>query len=146
MTSLSKKLIFKMKSLWFVVYDTCKALYYNCSYAYVDPPQFLPSLLETGESGYVAVSIGGFKARISTGSVVVVYCNVTGIDIPSIEWFKDDTQISSGGKLSITRSSSHSHITEVLTINNFQPQDAGIYQCLATNIAGSVSGNITLRS
>ena len=106
----------------------------------------MPSLLGTDESGDVAVSIGGLRTRISTGSVVVVYCNVTGIDIPSIEWFKDDTQISSGGKLSISNSSSHSHIIEILTIHNFQPRDAGIYQCLAINIAGSVSGNITLRS
>ncbi|XP_065906698.1 uncharacterized protein [Dysidea avara] len=112
-----------------------------------DPSQILPSLLATPEPGQVVVSIGiHTEATVNTGATVFVYCNVTGVDTPTIEWFKDVILISNSTNFNISSTSSDSYIIEVLTIDSFQPRDAGIYQCVATNIAGADSGNITLLS
>ena len=90
------------------------------------------------------VSVGrSITDRIRNGSVVLVHCNVTGVNIPTIEWFKDDTVITTNSKLII---SSSLYVAEVLIISSFQPQDSGTYKCVASNVAGVASENITLES
>jgi len=116
------------------------AIFFVC----IDPPQILPSHLSTPESGQLVVSIGvDTEVTVYTGATVLVYCNVSGT--PTIEWFKDGIQ-KQRGVYTVSISSSHLYTTKVLTINNFQPQNTGIYKCVATNIAGTDSGNVTLKS
>jgi len=116
-------------------------------YAYIDPPQILPVLLTAPEPGQVVVRIGiHTKFTVSTGATVLVYCNATGIDIPTIEWFKDGMPVNSGRNITVRTTSSHLYIAEVLTFNNFQPRDAGLYKCQAANTAGIDSRNVTLQS
>jgi len=119
-------------------------------YAYIDPPQILLSQLPTPEPGQVVVSTTGVlpqEVTVSTGSVVLVYCNATGVDTPNIMWFKGEGMlVSSGEKFAISTTSSQSFITEVLTIDNFQPRDAEVYTCAAINIAGSIGGRVILLS
>ena len=64
---------------------------------------------------------------------------MTDTDNTTILWYSNEDGfklITSGGKFNISSSTSHSFKTGVLIINNFQPQDAGVYLCYATNIAG----------
>ena len=97
---------------------------------------------QANESGNVVVSVGrSLRDRIRNGSVVLVYCNVTGVSIPTIEWFEDGTVVTTNSKLII---SSSSYVAEILIISNFQPKDSGTYECVASNVAGVISENITL--
>ena len=117
---------------------------YAIRFVCIDPPQILPSHLTTPELGQLVVSIGVHtEVTVYTGATVLVYCNVTGT--PTIEWFKDGIQ-KQRDVYTVSISSSHLYTTKVLTIYNFQPRNTGIYKCVATNIAGIDSGNVTLRS
>ena len=90
-----------------------------------------------------------YSVTVSTGSTVLIFCNVTDTANSTIQWyiFEDGVKlITSGGKFNISSSTSHSFKTELLTISNFQPQDAGFYACYATNIAGTNRLGVTLQS
>lgn len=70
-----------------------------------------------------------------------------GVDTPKVEWFKDGTLVNDTDKIKVSTIPSYVCVTciiRLLEIRNFQPHDAGIYKCVATNVVGMASGNITL--
>ena len=111
-----------------------------------EPPQILPDPIPTPPPNTTVVSTGRPEETIvETGTIVTIYCPTTGVDTPTIRWFKDGTVITSGGRFTIiTTQLATEPITGVLMIKNFQPGDAGTYSCTATNIAGSGNGYTTL--
>uniref|UniRef100_A0A2A4JBT0 Hemolin n=1 Tax=Heliothis virescens TaxID=7102 RepID=A0A2A4JBT0_HELVI len=81
-------------------------------------------------------------------STIVLDCNVQGIPLPSITWYKDAKKIASvgadaeesdnpdaddgGGRYRV-------EVDRSLVINNLKMEDTGIYQCIASNEAGESS-------
>ena len=115
-----------------------------------EPPQILPIPFPTPPPGDpdIAVSTGQpMNATITTGSSVTIYCPSSGIDTPGIEWFRNGVMVVAGGRFTIsTTTLPGAVITSVLTIDDFQPTDAGTYTCSAINVVGSDDGSTTLLS
>ncbi|KAK6627574.1 hypothetical protein RUM44_010052 [Polyplax serrata] len=73
-----------------------------------------------------------------TGDTVHLYCNADGDPRPQISWLFGENYITP----------SHKHRFEAdgtLTIFSVQPQDSGIYRCVASNSFGSISSVSRLR-
>ena len=112
-----------------------------------EPPQILPASFPTPPPGGITISTGRpTNTTVNTGTDVIIYCPTNGIDTPSIEWFKDDTRVVSGGRITIsTTRLPNTAITGILTIDDFQPSYAGTYNCQADNVAGTANSSIVLQ-
>ncbi|XP_077188775.1 hemicentin-1 isoform X2 [Paroedura picta] len=75
---------------------------------------------------------------IALGDTTVMECKTTGIPPPQVKWFKGDLELRASEFLIIDIHRGQ------LKIQETQDLDAGDYMCVATNVAGSVSGKITL--
>jgi len=64
----------------------------------------------------------------------VLECGASGTPQPSIAWYKDETQITLGGRI-VQGASGNLQISDV---RSSEPSDAGFYHCVASNTAGSV--------
>lgn len=79
-------------------------------------------------------------------STAPLLCGATGIPIPNISWYFNNTKLANNGKYIISISIHPSSIRNTLIILMLSSYDAGMYTCKATNIAGSVisSGTVTV--
>lgn len=67
--------------------------------------------------------------HVDIGSKLTWRCEATAMPEPVYEWYKDGVRLSNiPGKLNIVRN--------VLTLQNLQTTDNGMYQCSAENIYG----------
>lgn len=87
-------------------------------------------------------------------NTIVMECDVQGIPLPSITWYKNAKKIGSVGS-----ENSENEILDVddgggryrveidrsLIITNLKMEDMGVYQCIASNEAGEASMNTWLR-
>ncbi|XP_062437683.1 hemicentin-1 [Rhea pennata] len=77
--------------------------------------------------------------KVHVGHRVDIPCSAQGIPPPTITWFKGrSTMLMDGGQFI------HSP-DGVLSISKVQLPDAGIYKCVASNVAGSDTSEITLQ-
>ena len=114
-----------------------------------EPPQILPASFPTPPPGGITISTGRpTNTTVNTGTDVIIYCPTSGNDIPHIRWFKDGRRVVSGDRITIsTTRLPDTAITGVfLAIDNFQPSDAGTYNCRADNVAGIADSSIVLQS
>lgn len=88
------------------------------------------------------------------GNTVVLECNVEGIPLPSITWYKDAKKIASvGAEVGETDNGDvddgggryRVELDRSLIINDLKMEDMGIYQCIASNEAGEASINTWLK-
>ena len=113
-----------------------------------EPPQVVPIDFPTPPPDEVGVSTGmpDDMMTVDTGTTVTIYCPLTGANIPSVMWFKDNVMFTAGGRISIsTTTLPGADITSVVTITDFQPKDAGVYRCTGNNVVGVDSGQVTLQ-
>ena len=68
-------------------------------------------------------------------SNIVLWCSSTGIPTPTIHWEKDGEVFSAGGSRRVNSSQPGQ---SQLEIGILLLSDAGVYTCIATNIAGDV--------
>ena len=111
-----------------------------------EPPQILPIPFPTPRPGETTVSTGQpMNTTITPGTDVTIYCPSSGIDIPSIEWFRNGVMVVVGGRFTIsTTTLPGAVITSVLSIDDFQGSDAGTYTCTSTNVVSLADGGTTL--
>ena len=67
-------------------------------------------------------------------------CSFTGVPAPEIHWEKDGSVFLLGEGRRIINSTGRSQ----LEINNLALNDAGVYSCSVTNVAGNVTKNVRL--
>lgn len=81
-----------------------------------EPPEILPIPFLTGPPSVTTVSTGiPSITPINTGLSVTIYCPSSGIDTPTIAWYKDGTMITSSGRFTLsTTMLGIEHITSVL--------------------------------
>ncbi|KAA0722521.1 Protein sidekick-1 [Triplophysa tibetana] len=69
---------------------------------------------------------------------IELQCQVKGVPVPKLEWFKDAVPLS---KLNNTR---YKLISMILQVRKVQPDDTGIFQCFAENTAGQIQAYTNL--
>lgn len=84
----------------------------------------------------VSVSVSPNNATASPGDDVKITCTSRGKPRPAVEWYKDDSFISSQGRMRVSRTS--------VIISQVQPSDSGYYQCQARHNYGSASDKMYL--
>lgn len=85
-----------------------------------DPPEIINSSLP-----YQAVSLG---------NNLTLTCELDGVPTPDIQWVQNGVVVSSGSAVTIIISNELSSFT----LENFQRNHAGTYECNASNIVGSI--------
>ncbi|XP_060132638.1 hemicentin-1 isoform X1 [Zootoca vivipara] len=96
---------------------------------------------ETSTLTYIEVpklTVVQSELLIALGDTTVMECKSTGVPPPQVKWFKGDLELRASDFLIID------FHRGLLKIQETQDLDAGDYMCVATNIAGSTSGKITL--
>uniref|UniRef100_A0A8C0VE26 Ig-like domain-containing protein n=1 Tax=Cyanistes caeruleus TaxID=156563 RepID=A0A8C0VE26_CYACU len=77
--------------------------------------------------------------KVQAGQQVELPCSVQGVPAPSVSWFRGTGAVpTDGGKFAQSPDGA-------LGINSIQLPDAGLYTCVATNIAGSDTVEVTVQ-
>ncbi|PIK50130.1 putative hemicentin-2 [Apostichopus japonicus] len=79
------------------------------------------------------VEVFPVEVTLDLGSNVVLHCSASGDPTPTLEWEKDDKEFVLTDNVKILTNFS-------LEIRNFRRENAGSYQCMARNEAGSTQG------
>lgn len=122
---------------------TCQARLRTGGYAIVSSSAYVTVLEKP-------VFISNLKSETfgEFGSTIVLECNVHGIPLPGITWYKDAKKIASVGADAENSDNPDAddgggryrvEVDRSLFINNLKMEDTGIYQCIASNEAGETS-------
>lgn len=76
--------------------------------------------------------------KVQIGQRVDIACSAQGTPLPVITWLKGGSAVLGDGAQRV------SHPDGTLSISRAVPSDAGVYTCVATNIAGSDDAEIAL--
>ena len=93
---------------------------------------------------YLVITMEVQDGNYIENSRAPLLCRATGVPIPDISWYFNNTKLTNNGKY-IIPTSTHPGMGSTLIIL-LSSYDAGTYTCKATNIAGSVtsSGTVTV--
>ena len=69
-------------------------------------------------------------------------CTIAGVPTPTVTWYHDNMQLTTGGTITITRVSPS---TATLTISSLAVGDTGMYQCMASNVVGRTQASWALQ-
>ena len=78
------------------------------------------------------------KYKKQQGATIILFCDVTGTPEPSGLWTKDNIELRSSSRLTISQDKKE------VEIRNLQRSDGGTYSCVFTNTIGSISQRIDL--
>ena len=103
---------------------------------------------------YIAVAVVIITSpqtqNVTIGESFMLICNATGYPVPSIEWTLNGTSyiIRDSSVTSITLTKGLRSNTSVVTVTNATTNDAGIYECIATNVVNTDTqdANVILQS
>ena len=81
-----------------------------------------------------------------SGSQLILSCNATGDPIPFIEWRRNGRVYTNSENVRVTSQSivMLNLAVSSLTVSSITPDDIGVYECVAINVLGIVSKNITV--
>ncbi|XP_045484636.1 hemicentin-1-like [Pieris rapae] len=74
------------------------------------------------------------KASVIVGELVSIDCDVIGLPLPSVRWFYEGWEITSGGRYNIYRNHTLSFIATI--------SDTGVYKCEASNRLGDANKEV----
>jgi len=70
---------------------------------------------------------------------ILMSCEVTGIPAPQVTWFSQGTDV-----MDANRTGWRVLANGALRIDHVTTEDAGMYECVATNVAGNATMAVTL--
>ena len=73
---------------------------------------------------------------VPVGGSVSLPCEVTGTPPPVVTWYKENEALAVTNSMVI--------LPEALDIYRVRPFDSGVYQCVATNVAGNITKSFRL--
>ena len=73
---------------------------------------------------------------VPVGGTISLPCEVSGTPPPVVTWYKESE--------SLTLTNSMAILPEALEIHRVRPFDSGVYQCVATNVAGNITKSFRL--
>ncbi|XP_071421021.1 hemicentin-1 [Pithys albifrons albifrons] len=77
--------------------------------------------------------------KVQAGQRVEMPCSAQGVPVPSVSWFRGGSAVPvAGGHFGRSPAGA-------LTISSVQPLDSGVYQCVASNAAGTDTMEVTLQ-
>ncbi|XP_053341492.1 hemicentin-1 [Clarias gariepinus] len=76
---------------------------------------------------------------ILAGYQIQMQCKATGSPVPAMTWYKDSRPLTSAAGVSILNRG------QVLEIDRAQVSDAGLYKCVAVNVAGTAELTLSLQ-
>ncbi|MCJ8749980.1 hypothetical protein PDJAM_G00193750 [Pangasius djambal] len=76
---------------------------------------------------------------ILAGYQIQLQCKATGRPVPAMTWYKDNRPLTSAAGVSILNRG------QVLEIDRAQVSDAGLYKCVAVNVAGTADLTLSLQ-
>ena len=74
------------------------------------------------------------NVSVLTGESVTISCNITALPRPEVTWLRDDEIVEYNQRLQLLEDGS-------LYISDVMLTDDGLYQCVATNVNGSVESD-----
>ncbi|XP_042192252.1 muscle M-line assembly protein unc-89-like [Callorhinchus milii] len=77
-----------------------------------------------------------FDLEIPEKTDAIFECSVTGIPIPEVMWFKDDSRITSDGKKYIIMADNSNHCLKITSVGS---SDSGTYKCKTINSVGETT-------
>ena len=79
------------------------------------------------------------EVAVTVGSRAVLVCDADGLPKPDITWMKDGTELAttSGSQYTVQRTGS-------LQLSEVTVNDSGLYECIATNDAGTARRQVVL--
>ena len=76
------------------------------------------------------------------GQSVSFTCVVSGVPTPTVTWYHNGAQLSTGGEISIRRNSPN---VSVLFLSSLAVNQTGMYQCFASNVVGRTQASWALQ-
>ncbi|XP_068082222.1 titin [Anabrus simplex] len=104
------------------------------------PSQAKPSTPGTEQAPAIVQPLKGQSIR--EGQSVAFRCKISGKPAPQIQWLKGDTPIKPSKYFQMQKEGVDVY---TLRISEAFPEDEGVYKCIATNPAGSVTSSATLK-
>lgn len=85
------------------------------------------------------------KRAQALGYYVTLECAAQGYPATSVNWFKDDVELKSGGNYNISTTANKFEITNsILSITNVEKKDFGYYSCVSVNKMGVSKARLSL--
>jgi len=81
--------------------------------------------------------------NVTAGQNFTLTCNATGYPVPSIEWTLNGTSYIRDSSVTTVMEMLRS-LTSIIMVNDATVNDTGVYQCIATNVAGNDTQNATV--
>ena len=78
----------------------------------------------------------------------MIFCETTGYPHPTIEWFFNETLVTANENVTIATVESTTLglglVTSLLYLNVTRPSDAGVYECVSSNLLGRATNRTNL--
>ena len=84
--------------------------------------------------------------NVTSGESFYLTCNATGYPVPIIEWRQNGTSytIRNPSVITIIPIDGLRSNSSVVNVDNATVNDTGLYQCVATNVVGTDTQNVTV--
>ncbi|XP_053542916.1 hemicentin-1 isoform X1 [Ictalurus punctatus] len=95
--------------------------------------------LSVHEPPVIQFAGGSVNQTVLAGYQIQLQCKATGSPVPAMTWYKDSRPLTSAAGVSILNRG------QVLEIDRVQVSDAGLYKCVAVNVAGTAELALSLQ-
>ena len=82
-------------------------------------------------------------SQVAIGQFIQLHCRVNGFPLPAVLWYKNGVPLNIGDRSEVLIGNvTYKMIGSILYVSRNNVNGSGIYQCVATNIAGEGKGRL----